>query len=964
MRKSTRIQVSLIVLSLAANALAVAAFADGPAPRLVLDPGGHTAAVRKVLITSGGKNLVSCSEDKSVKVWDIASGSCVRTFRGHQGDASEGMIYAMALSPGDEYLAVGGWMKGLQFGDRSLGSVRLYDFRRGEIVSLLRGHASVVLNLAFSPDGGFLASASADKTVKVWDLKSRRELHTLRHHGDNVYGLSISPDSARIASSSVDGSIALWESRTGRLIQSVKGHDKLAIRVQFSPSSDTLVSASHDGTVKLWDARTLEARGVLYTAPNFYTQEIAFSPDGKTLACGGTYHVKQDGVNLRPVVFLDLESKSVRRTYFAHTNTVQSICWSPDGRLAASAGDDDHGIHLYASDSLSSVKTFRGEGRTVYTVGLSPDGKTIFFGNNPEEDASRLHPVEKSISLSDFTVARHEGPPHYLRSLRGVNGMDFKFDGGLYNRTIIINGKKVMLPNQFDGIWSYAFSPNGKYAVVGSNFSLFRIDAATGAITGEFRGHNGPVTDVCVSPDSRLVYSAGSDQTIRIWPLEKFTGEHEFWDIKTLGAHWKGFLDAYYKHLDVSNQAGMRQLYRAVRRDFPHYEYTEMMVKSYPYAVPVASIFVNNDNRFLMWTPDFYYFGDKSLFRHVGWLINRGEEREGKYYTFDQFDLKYNRPDILLERLGTVPRSVIMGYREMYQRRLGRYGFTEKSLSGQLHVPEVALSLLRRDGSDASADRAYLKIGASDSMFALDRINIYHNRVPLHGTGGISVRRLNTRRHSMEVTIPLVGGRNQIQVEAVNAAGARSYLETIHIHGDAPRRKGELYLATVGISTYRNSLPKKIEAKDFISDIVKKLGNPEKNILKKCYSINNTVYELQPGISRGLFAQADSILKPLGYSMNLNYADKDAEDVVSAYRSSGNFTGVRVLRLDNEKGVAKNLSEVKRFFSAARTDDMVMLFVAGHGLKDRENNYYFATHDVDFDDPRRKGYLFEQITSL
>ena len=236
------------------------------APRLVLDPAGHTALVRKVLFTSDGTRLLSCSEDKSIKVWDIASSACVKTFRGHQGPASEGMLYTMALSPGDTYLAVGGWMKGISYGDPGLGTVRLYDFRQGRIAALLRGHASVVLNLAFSPDGRFLASASADKTVKVWDLKSRTELHTLRFHAANVYGLAISPDSSRIASCAVDGTIALWESRTGRLIQSVKGHDKAAIRVAFSPAADVLASASHDGTVKLWNGSTLDFRETVHTS--------------------------------------------------------------------------------------------------------------------------------------------------------------------------------------------------------------------------------------------------------------------------------------------------------------------------------------------------------------------------------------------------------------------------------------------------------------------------------------------------------------------------------------------------------------------------------------------------------------------------------------------------------------------------------------------------------------------------
>ncbi len=670
-------------------------------------------------------------------------------------------------------------------------------------------------------------------------------------------------------------------------------------------------------------------------------------------------------MKIRPVFFIDLETRSVKKTYAAHTNTIQSISFSPDGRMVASTGDDDHGVHLYRSDSLAPVNLFRGEGRTVYAVGLSLDGKTIYFGNKPEADETGMRPLEKSISLEDFSIGSPGGRPLVLRSLRSVNGMNFRFDGGLFNRIIVINGKKVMLPNEFDGIWSYTFTPDGKYAIVGSNFSMYRIDAASGSITGEFRGHNGPVADLCVSPDSKFVYSAGSDQTIRIWPMDDFTGTHEFHDIKTLGDHWTGFINSYYRSLDVSNQAGMRLLYNSIRRDFPHYEHVEMLVKSYPIALPVASIFVSNDDGFLMWTPDFHYFGDKRLYKHVGWLINQGEDREGRYYTFDQFDLKYNRPDILLGRLKTVSPAIISGYREMYLRRLRRYGFSEKSLSGDMHVPEVSIAAdepaVKGDAGQASVR---LKINARDGKFPLDRINIYHNRVPLYGAGGISVRNKNTREHSFEITVPIINGRNQLQVEAVNSRGARSFLETLQVHGDLPGSRPDLYIATVGISSYRNSLPDKIDGKEFTGDIMPRAGEEEKSILLQCYEKKNGDYVLKSGIAREIFNRADAILGPLGYSMNLNYADKDAADIVSAYRECALFGSIHELRLDNDKGVADNLPKVGRFFSRSRTGDMVLLFVAGHGLRDGNNNYYFATHDIDFDNPRPRGYLFDQITSL
>ncbi|MCK5718710.1 MAG: hypothetical protein KAH84_02035, partial [Thiomargarita sp.] len=76
---------------------------------LQIDPGGHKAVIRDVVFTADGRYLVSASNDKLVRVWDLETGKTVRTIRGQIGAGSEGKIFAMALSPDERWLAVGGW---------------------------------------------------------------------------------------------------------------------------------------------------------------------------------------------------------------------------------------------------------------------------------------------------------------------------------------------------------------------------------------------------------------------------------------------------------------------------------------------------------------------------------------------------------------------------------------------------------------------------------------------------------------------------------------------------------------------------------------------------------------------------------------------------------------------------------------------------------------------------------------
>jgi WD40 repeat protein len=122
-------------------------------PILQIDPGGHKALIRDIIFTPDGRSLVSASDDKLIRVWNLKTGRTERTLRGQIGEGSEGKIFAMALSPDGRWLAAGGFMG--VFGDEP---IRLYNFHTGKLVALLSGHTNVVLSLAFSPDSRYLVS--------------------------------------------------------------------------------------------------------------------------------------------------------------------------------------------------------------------------------------------------------------------------------------------------------------------------------------------------------------------------------------------------------------------------------------------------------------------------------------------------------------------------------------------------------------------------------------------------------------------------------------------------------------------------------------------------------------------------------------------------------------------------------------------------------------------------------------
>src|SRR4051794_30972823 len=149
-----------LVSALASLMASVAAAAVPEEPLLALDAGGHTAIVWKVLFTPDGKELVSVSDDKTVRVWDVRSGEPVRVLRPPIGRGLEGKLYAAAVSPDGRTLAVAGY----GFGDAN--PIDLIALATGRIERVLAGHANVIYSLAFSPDGRRLASGSGDNTAR------------------------------------------------------------------------------------------------------------------------------------------------------------------------------------------------------------------------------------------------------------------------------------------------------------------------------------------------------------------------------------------------------------------------------------------------------------------------------------------------------------------------------------------------------------------------------------------------------------------------------------------------------------------------------------------------------------------------------------------------------------------------------------------------------------------------------
>jgi uncharacterized protein with WD repeat len=245
---------------------------------------------------------------------------------------------------------------------------------------------SPLRSLAFSPDGRLLACGCDGGIIRSWDRVHGTCNQLEGHTTDDINCLSFSPDGKTLASGGADSTIRLWTlaDNTCRILE---GHTRHVLSVAFAPNGLLLASGSYDGSIRLWDVIDGSCTKVLRDVRLDCVWSVAFSPDGATLASGGEdvdededFYVDEGCV----ILLWDLSDEDTGSTLLFRAQRsnlmIWSLVYSPDGQYLAAGSDLNVQLWNVATRSLQTV--FEGHSGCIRSVCFSPNGKILASASN------------------------------------------------------------------------------------------------------------------------------------------------------------------------------------------------------------------------------------------------------------------------------------------------------------------------------------------------------------------------------------------------------------------------------------------------------------------------------------------------------------------------------------------------------------------------------------------------------
>jgi WD40 repeat protein len=810
-------------------------------------------------------------------------------------------------------------------------------------LSVQTGHSAAIEHVVFSPDDLLIATSGLDNKIVLWDFFTSKQFDVLLGHNSHITGICFSADGKTLYSASADSTVKTWDIETGLCVETMKFNAPLG-GIGLSPDGKTLVALSRELTFINFE--TNQKSTVEFKAAKLFTC-IAFSENGERIAFGGdhedfAYIVDVKNNSLIKKVFSPLQDVkfdgndiiifSTSEGILAEINlsTKKRKSATTDWMLNAMNAFDFNNDIVYAANNKGEIRLYN-RNKKWKNFGLFKQEKSKINSLTLSHNGRFMATAGDNRSIVIWDIRRKQVVKVLKGLVHPINDIAFSPDGaelivgyanGTVRKTNLISNQTIV----------NRLAPKTDELGIKSNYSITKIESYT----------TDSVVFTALLKKKSLIYEGSFDKIQEfniVWHLtenyltvDKVKEESEknkkyIQDLKkgifhpntyfldtTLTRFENDSLGLYIHAVDqhliacVSETDKVCFLKKMNHSDRvtsvainPIYNYAataswDGMIRFWDLKtgelLTVYGAFGNG--QFVYVNPDGYYYSSKNALDYIGFKL------DNKVYSFEQFDLKYNRPDLVASTLPFYNDDYIAAYYGAYKKRLSKLGLNEDEIDITVELPslEFEKKLIRGEESD----QIELTVKCNDSNSKLDRLHLKINGVPEYGRFG---KQLNSKEYSETLLINLNPGTNYFQLSVKNKNGLSSYNQSFKVHSHQKVKKSNLYLMTIGVSAFQQGQ----------------------------YALN--------------YARKDA---------------EDIENFFK--RESPYFGKVHTKQLVDENVTKEKVDELKSFVEKANENDVVILFAAGHGVLDANLDYYFAAYDMDFGHPNSRGIPYEMFEEI
>ncbi len=582
------------------------------------------------------------------------------------------------------------------------------------------------------------------------------------------------------------------------------------------------------------------------------------------------------------VKIINLIKDEVVNYYNAHSDFMSGMSFSSSKQLIATCSWD-HSVKIWNTVTNKMIKKITKKDPVISVKISNSNDRMVLITKEDIESFSKN--IKSSVEVIDLKT---------YKGIKKLNSRDRLFSANFSN-----DGSMIFYCNQTDSTviicdlnlkinrklkvtgWLHdAYqSENGRFIVAVTESSIDLFDFQTNHLLRSFSienttGGNTPAT----SKDGSLLAAGTGRGSMNVWDIK--SGELLY--CRKLHSSSLTPVFTNESELLTCSEDGTIKYWKFDRKDvYPVYQTAPFKKSEYITVIPAG-----------------FYKGSRNASKLLHYVT-----KDLKIISFEQLDVKYNRPDKVLEAIGSADTTLIKSYRKAYEKRIKKLGIDTTAFRSGYSIPEADFANRDNIEYEQKNGRLKLEIKSGDSTYKLDRFNVWVNETPVFGQRGISLRNKDRNNFDSTILIDLSAGENRIETSITNVNGTESYRMPLMVnHTPAIKQKEKTYFIGIGIDKFSDS------------------------------------------------------------KYNLKYSAKDIRDLCIKLKEKCN--NIIIDTLFNENVTVSNVKALKQKLQQTSVNDKVNISYSGHGLLSKDFDYYLSTYNINFENPEQNGLPYEELENL